>query len=383
MNSREQDAILRMLQDDLAGEHAAIIQYLQHVWRMGSAGGDIPCEVGEIARDEMRHFRWLAEVVVDLGANPTIERDVVFLGGSPPVDLMLLDVDAEDRAIAQYVEHLRHIDDRRVSRVIERILVDERAHREKFRGYVGELGGDPDAPTPRPASGPFSGQRAGGDGDSEAQQAAADTPEAVGPFAQTDDHFNNEVVYVAPFQPPSGLNLPPGHDALVAALNDDIGREYTTVLQYLFQSFVHKNNRLGTELQIDLAQWHMKHWGWMAERVSDLGAEVTTAHDDIDRTRDAAYVLRSDIARQRELADHYAAERDTQADPETRAVYARIQAHDAYQVGQLENLLAREERAAAADPPFPAAPAAETPPPAPPEPRFTVGSLLGKKQDEP
>lgn len=57
MSLSAREATLRMLQDDLAGEHAAIIQYLQHVWRMGDAGGDIPCEVQEIARDEMRHFR--------------------------------------------------------------------------------------------------------------------------------------------------------------------------------------------------------------------------------------------------------------------------------------------------------------------------------------
>src|SRR5262249_51361959 len=248
MNPREQDAILRMLEDDLAGEHAAIIQYLQHTWRMGDAGGDIPCEVGEIARDEMRHFRWLAELVVDLGSDPTIERDVIYINGSPPVDLMLLDVDAEDRAIRQYVEHVRNIDDRRITRVIERILVDERAHREKFRGYVTELGGDPDAPTPRPSVGRFGGQRAGVQ---RAQRAAAAAPEATGPFGQEASHLTNQVVDVEPFHAPADLQLPPGHDQLVAALNNDVGREYTTVLQYLFQSFVHKSNRLGKELQID------------------------------------------------------------------------------------------------------------------------------------
>jgi bacterioferritin len=383
MNPREQDAVLRMLQDDLAGEHAAILQYLMHTWRMGAAEGDIPCEVGEIARDEMRHFRWVAELVVDLGSDPTIERDIIYVNGSPPVDLMLLDIDAEDRAIRQYVEHVSNIDDRRITRVIERILVDERAHREKFRGYVTELGGDPDAPTPRPGVGPFSGQRAAAQ---EAQQVAAAAPEETGPFGQPASHLNNQVVYVEPVHAPAELQLPPGHDRLVAALNSDIGREYTTVLQYLFQSFVHKSNRLGTELQIDLAQWHMKHWGWMAERVSDLGGEVKPEHADIDRTRDAAYVLRHDIARQRELADHYAQERDATEDEEARTILARIQAHDAYQVGQLENLLAavEDQDSAGEQEAFPAAaergePPAPTPPPPP---HLTVGSLLGRKQDE-
>jgi bacterioferritin len=382
VNPGEQDAIVRMLQDDLAGEHAAIMQYMQHVWRMGNAGGDIPCEVQEVARDEMRHFRWVAELVVDLGSDPTIERDIIYVNGSPPVDLMLLDVDAEDRAIAQYVEHVRNIDDRRVTRVIERILVDERAHREKFRGWVTELGGDPDAATPRPSVGPFSGQRANG---ASAQQQAAAAPESVGPFGAGDSHLNNAVVYVEPHHPSSDLQLPPGHDQLVAALNSDISREYTTVLQYLFQSFVHKSNRLGTELQVDLAQWHMKHWGWMAERVADLGGEVTLTHDDIDHTRDAAYVLRGDIQRQEELAEHYAAEQATLEDDEARAILARIEAHDRFQAEQLEHLLDELQEQPAAEAPFVAEPKSPPLPPAPtppPAPRFTVGSLFGRKQDE-
>jgi bacterioferritin len=383
VNARERDAVVRMLQDDLAGEHAAIIQYLQHVWRMGDTGNDIPCEVEEIARDEMRHFRWLAELVVDLGSDPTIERDVIYVNGSPPADLMLLDVDAEDRAIAMYLAHLRQIDDRRVQRVLERILVDERAHREMFRGFVAEFGGDPDAPTPRPDIGPFSGRRAAmGDiqqpASAETQREAAARPEEFGAYSARP---TNEVIYV---KEPARVALPPGHEQLIAALNNDIAKEYTTVLQYLFQSFVHKANRLGKELQLDIAQWHMKHWGWLAERISDLGGEVTTRHDDIDRTRDAAYVLRAGIARQRELAAHYGEQKDAIEDEEARVVLARIHAHDLYMASQLEDLLAEAERAgnpaavfpAAGEPPPPAAP------PARPTPRFTIGSLFGRPQDE-
>lgn len=384
MNAREQDAVVRMLQDDLAGEHAAIIQYLQHVWRMGDTGNDIPCEVEEIARDEMRHFRWLAELVVDLGSDPTIERDVIYVNGSPPADLMLLDVDAEDRAIAMYMAHLRNIDDRRIQRVLERILVDERAHRELFRGFVSALGGDPDAPTPRPELGPFTGRRAAmGDSQPPAsaktQREAAAHPEEFGAYS---GHATNEVIYV---KDPTPVALPPGHERLIATLNNDIAKEYTTVLQYLFQSFVHKANRLGKELQLDIAQWHMKHWGWLAERVSELGGEVTTRHDDIDRTRDAAYVLRAAIVRQRELAAHYGEEKDAVEDEEARAVLARIYAHDVYMTGQLEDLLAEAERAGHPAAVFPAAGEPQPPPAQPPErhePRFTVGNLFGRPQDE-
>ena len=129
----------------------------------------------------------------------------------------------------------------------------------------------------------------------------------------------------------------------------------------------------------------MKHWGWMAERVADLGGEVTLTHDDIDHTRDAAYVLRGDIRRQEELAEHYAAEQATLEDEEARAILARIEAHDRFQAEQLEHLLDELQEqpcrggAVRRRAEEPARAAAPTPPPAP---RFTVGSLFGRKQDE-
>src|SRR2546421_371483 len=45
------------------------MQYLQHAYRIGE--GDLPAEIEEIAREEMRHFRWLCETVVAWGGSPT------------------------------------------------------------------------------------------------------------------------------------------------------------------------------------------------------------------------------------------------------------------------------------------------------------------------
>ncbi len=40
------------------------MQDLQHAYRLPA--GELPGDVEEIAREEMRHFRWLCEMVVEL-----------------------------------------------------------------------------------------------------------------------------------------------------------------------------------------------------------------------------------------------------------------------------------------------------------------------------
>ena len=50
--------IIELLTKDLQDEHAAIIQYLTHAYAMGE--GELACEIEAIAREEMRHFDWLA-----------------------------------------------------------------------------------------------------------------------------------------------------------------------------------------------------------------------------------------------------------------------------------------------------------------------------------
>src|SRR5439155_11080396 len=171
------EAIISLLQDDLRGEHAAIIQYLQHAYRIGE--GDLPSEIEEIAREEMRHFRWLCETVGALGGSPTIERDPVFLQAPSEIDLLRLDLDAEDRAIAQYRDHIERIDHGRTVRLLERILADELSHRQEFGGFVEALGGEPTG-TAASGVGPWGGGPT--DANLALEETAAEAPSEEGPF---------------------------------------------------------------------------------------------------------------------------------------------------------------------------------------------------------
>jgi bacterioferritin len=238
------EEIVALLRDDMKGEHAAIIQYLQHAYKMEE--GKVPNDIEGIARDEMRHFRWLGELVVELGGNPTMERDPIYLATKEDYEFMLLDVEAEDRAIEQYEAHLAAIDHPKVQRFIERILVDERTHREKFKGFVEELGGDPEKKL-NPAVGPWdhSGntveQNLELNTDGQAINADMDGKER-------DDH------------------------PLVKLLNNRVRLEYMTILSYLHRAFVawDKNPKLSRILIEDHAIWHMTHMGNISEAVAGL-----------------------------------------------------------------------------------------------------------------
>ena len=64
----EQTIIL--LNEDFIGENQAIIHYLTHTWTVMRLFGE---SITAIARDEMRHFKWLAQAVVALGGMPAMD----------------------------------------------------------------------------------------------------------------------------------------------------------------------------------------------------------------------------------------------------------------------------------------------------------------------
>ncbi len=250
LNSREikkaktNEEVIDLLRDDMKGEHAAIIQYLQHAYKMGE--GEVGTEVEGIARDEMRHFRWLGELVVKLGGNPTMDRDPIFLDTPKDFQMMLLDVEAEDRAIEQYEAHLEAIENPKAKIIIERILVDERTHRAMFKDYVKELGGDPSKKI-NPAVGPW---HMGSETTSQDLEVNGD--------GQT---------HPANFEKEGREDHP-----LVKLLNNRVRKEYLTILSYLHQGFVNWNTNpaLSRSLIDDRAVWHMTHMGHIAEGVAGL-----------------------------------------------------------------------------------------------------------------
>ncbi len=212
IHDREQH--IRWLNDDLMGEHQAIVHYLTHAWTAVRQFGDA---IEAIARDEMRHFKWLAHAIAACGGVPDLTPPDLLprLSGAEALDY---DIDAEEEAISQYLAHQRDIPDERIKALIGRIIPDERYHRGIFMSLRRAWNAGLEAET--------------------GNQAAA-----------------------------AGR----GDETLVQRFQQVVSTEYQAILRWLLESFLARHTRqVGLDAE-DRAIDEMKHMSWMAEAMADLG----------------------------------------------------------------------------------------------------------------
>jgi len=272
--------IIEMLNQDIEGEHAAIIQYLNHAYAMGE--GEMSCEIEAIAREEMRHLDWLAETIVELGGTPTLKRGMMRTGGKAVPDWMSNDVLQEDDAIKLYKEHIKAIDDTQIKRLLQRILSDEESHRGDFVHFV----------------------------DKSKREKAT-------------DHRGDK------------------QDEVTRVLNWGIEHEYTVILQYMLQSYLTPNAEAGKELE-DQAINEMQHLGWLAEEMIDGGATPKIEHTGVDQSRKTADMLQSDIKIEKEVAEAYDKAAQKVKDLGLRKLLIRIRDHEIYHADVFNDLLKEE-----------------------------------------
>jgi rubrerythrin len=131
--------IVNALNVDLSKEHGAIYQYMVHSAQLRDSV--LAGKVMDMAREEMWHFDWLVEAIRDRGGEPTLERADVFLS-SGLFESVRTDVATEKGALEHYEHTLALIgdDDPALSRLIERIMDDERHHMESFARMAEDIG---------------------------------------------------------------------------------------------------------------------------------------------------------------------------------------------------------------------------------------------------
>jgi bacterioferritin len=276
---------IEMLNEDMRGEHMAIVQYLLGAYALGE--GAIAGEVEAVARDEMRHYDWLADKIVELGGRPTIERN-------PPqnttdgVENMRLNVAAEDDAIALYEKHIAAIDDEAIQRTLRRIVDDETHHRAVFVKLVAEVASAAPAVDPAPA----------------------------------------------PADPPA---VPDAVSADVLATG--IRHEYAVVLQYLQHSFLTGDCPVGRELEMQAIN-EMQHLGWLAEKLQEEGIAPVVEHGEVDQSDETVAMLVSDICAERAVTQVYEQDLKRLTDPKLIELIGRIRRHEIYHDSLFSGILA-------------------------------------------
>jgi bacterioferritin len=282
MSTRQNEEIIALLNQDLEGEHGAIIQYLTHAYAMGE--GEMACEIEAIAREEMRHLDWLAEVIVELGGTPSLKRGKMRMGGKSVSDWMDDNVRLEEDAITLYQEHIKKIDNPRIKRLLQRILSDEESHHGDFQHFVEKA----------------------------KKESAKD-------LRGTRD------------------------DRVAQILNWGIEHEYTVILQYLFHSYLTTNKEVKREME-DQAINEMQHLGWLAEEMIDGGGSPRIEHLEVNQSTNTAEMLRTDIKIEQEVTAEYDRAAKEVKDTKLKKLLTRIRNHEVYHTEVFSDLLKEEEK---------------------------------------
>ena len=278
----DKNKVIALLNQDLEGEQAAIIQYLVHAYAMGE--GEMACEIEAIAREEMRHFDWLAETIVGLGGTPSIKRGDMRAGGKSVSAWMQNDVLQERDAIVMYEEHIKTIANPKIKRLLRRIVSDEKSHQGDFAHFVDKARKE----------------------------------------SLTDLRGSRQ-------------------DKVVKTLNWGIEHEYTVVLQYLIHSYMTPKEDVKEEMQ-DQAINEMQHLGWLAEELVGKKGTPRIEHKKVDKSTKTADMLRADITVEKKVAAKYDRAAKETKEPGLKELLKRIRDHELYHADIFSDLLKGEEK---------------------------------------
>ncbi len=278
----KKEEIIALLNQDLEGEHGAIIQYLIHAYAMGE--GEMACEIEAIAREEMRHLDWLAETIVELGGTPSLKRGKMRMDAESVAGWMKNNVLLEEDAVNLYQKHIKKIDNPKIKRLLQRILSDEESHHGDFQHFVEKA----------------------------KREGAKD-------LRGTRD------------------------DRVAQILNWGIEHEYTVILQYLFHSYMTTNKEVKREME-DQAINEMQHLGWLAEKMIDDKGSPRIEHIEVDQSTNTAEMLRTDIKIEQEVAAEYDRAAKEVKDSKLKKLLMRIRDHEVYHTEIFSDLLKEEEK---------------------------------------
>ena len=134
----EKQALIDMLNRDLADEHAAIIRYLVHGWMEGE---DTPLgsSLITISREEMWHMHWLGMIIGDLGGEPNLIPAPYPYDPTSRETMLKSYIKYEENLVPHYNREADKMDDPHIKRVLKREAWESEGHARKFARKLGKL----------------------------------------------------------------------------------------------------------------------------------------------------------------------------------------------------------------------------------------------------
>ncbi|MGN0145171.1 MAG: ferritin family protein [Clostridium sp.] len=140
---KENQEYAQILCNDFSGEiseFSTIAQYTNHEIRMFNKYNNAHKVLSSIAQTEMMHLQIIGKLIVLLGGALNysyVKNDSCSIWtskfvnyGTNFVNMILLDINNEYKAIRQYEEHIKLIDDKYIKEILRRIIIDEKYHIE-------------------------------------------------------------------------------------------------------------------------------------------------------------------------------------------------------------------------------------------------------------
>jgi bacterioferritin len=134
----ETQALIDMLNRDIADEHAAIVRYLVHGYMEGE---DTPMgsSLISISREEMWHMHWLGMIIAGLGGEPNLKPAPYPHDPTSRATMLKSYVVYEEKLIPHYNGEADKVDDNHVKRVLQREAWESAIHARKFQRKLDKL----------------------------------------------------------------------------------------------------------------------------------------------------------------------------------------------------------------------------------------------------
>ncbi|MBN1937428.1 MAG: ferritin-like domain-containing protein [Anaerolineae bacterium] len=211
----ERQALIDMLNKDLADEHISVIRYLTHAYQEGE---DTPfgSMLLAMAREEMWHMDWLGDVLGELGAEPEMVPSIYPHDPTSNATLLRSYIAWENNLIVEYARQAAMVDDPEIKRVLMQQSIESEVHSQRFAKMLEKLG------------------------------KAADAPHC---FTDTGEFSTR----------------------MLGRLQGEMSDEYKLMLQHLRDAFVFEDDAsVSSELELT-AMRHMKHLSHLAESMAEAG----------------------------------------------------------------------------------------------------------------